>query len=209
LLDFGCAAGYFLKLARNDGWEISGIELSESMVTLVAQTLHVPIVRTIEELPHHDFDAITLWEVIEHLPRPLAELQRLYASLNPGGVIMLSTPNTKHWQVAQEPDQWEGFRPPSHVLFFTAQTIREMLTRAGFTSISIEKGSLLPMLPRWLHNVSVPLQAGLATGQARFWRTSLYTWRAVRALGYLWDRIAHPGLDVFATLEITALKPDE
>ncbi len=207
LLDFGCAAGYFLELARADGWQIAGVELAADMAGQAAQTLSIPIRDTLAKLTHPQFEAITMWEVIEHLPNPVDQLHQFYERLRPGGLLMVSTPNTGHWQAQREPDGWVGYRPPSHLLFFTEKTLTTALTTAGFTQITIRRVSPLPPLPAWLRYISAPLQQNLANGQARFWQASLYTWRAIRLLGWGWQKITHPTDDIFATLEAVAIKP--
>ncbi len=207
LLDFGCAAGYFLKMAQAAGWEISGVELSRSMAEIAEKSVGIPIAADIHALPAEKaFDAITLWEVIEHLPRPLDTLRAFHARLRSGGAVMLSTPNTAHWQAQRAPDRWVGYRPPSHLLYFTPETLEDILHRAGFTRVSVRRVSPLPPLPRWLDAASRPLANSLADGSARPWRLALLAWRAIRILGWGWQKLAHPTDDIFTTLEAIAFK---
>lgn len=203
LLDFGCAAGYFLEVAQASGWDVAGVELSKEMATLAHERLGVPIGRSLTDM-FGEFDVITLWEVIEHLPRPMETLAALQERLRPGGLLMLSTPNTGHWQAQREPDMWEGYRPPSHLLFFTADTLRSALERAGFQQITVQRTSPLPPMPDWLRRSGRPLQQRVADGSARPWRAMLLAWRAVRVFGWGWQRVARPHDDIYATLEAAA-----
>jgi len=207
LLDYGCAAGYFLQVARDDGWQIAGVELSATMAAQAQQTLGIPIASDLAQLPPEPFNVVTLWEVIEHLPRPMPELRRLFDRLQPGGAVMLSTPNNGHWQATREPEAWVGFRPPSHLLFFTSATLAEALRRAGFERISVRGVSPLPRLPGWLRRLSDPLRRGLVEGQSAAWPVALWTWRAIRLAGWGWHRLAHPNEDVYTTLEALAFRP--
>ncbi len=207
LLDFGCADGYFLQLAREDGWDVGGVELSDEMANRAEAALNSLIYRSLTAVPQGQADAVTLWETIEHLPRPLEALGQLRDCLRPGGVLMLSTPNTGHWQARKAPDDWTAYRPPSHLLYFTRQTLHAALERAGFTNIIIQGMSPLPRLPFWLDVPSRPLARSLANGGARHWRTALYAWRAVRAAGLGLQRLTHPAEDYFATLEALAVCP--
>lgn len=206
LLDFGCAAGYFLDVARSEGWQIAGVELSQEMARRASDMLSIPIASSLDSLPDGDFDAICLWEVIEHLPRPIAELRLLRDRLRPGGLLMLSTPNTGHWQAKRQPDGWIGYRPPSHLVFFDERTLADALARAGFDRVTITRVSPLPPLPNWLRDLTAPLQRGLSTGQARAWPVALMAWRATRLLGWGWQMLRHPGDDIFATLEAVAFR---
>ncbi|RLT39926.1 MAG: class I SAM-dependent methyltransferase [Chloroflexi bacterium] len=207
LLDFGCAAGYFLEMARSDGWEIAGVELSTEMARTATQSLGIPVVSNLAALPPGTFQAITLWEVIEHLPRPIDVLAQLSARLSPGGALMLSTPNTAHWQAVRAKEKWVAFRPPSHLLYFTPTTLQRALSAAGFAQISIRGVMPLPELPPLLEKSTASLQRGLANGSAYPWPLALILWRAIRLAAWGWQRIRRPQDNPFATLEAIAFKP--
>lgn len=207
LLDVGCAAGYFLEIACRDGWQVAGIEPSSQIAQMASKALHVPIALSLDTLSETEFDVITMWDVVEHFSQPVAELRRLWGRLRPGGLLMLSTPNTDHWQAVREPGIWTGYRPPFHLTFFTQQTLEDALRRAAFGHIGIRKVSPLPPLPSWLHRISTPLQHDLAVGQASVWLLALLVWRAIRIFGWGWQLIAHPKDDIFATLEALAFRP--
>ncbi len=200
LLDFGCAAGYFLEVAQAHGWEVAGVELSAEMAERARAQTHAPVARELDEL-EGGFDVITLWEVVEHLPRPVETLAALRRRLRPGGLLMLSTPNTGHWQALREPAAWEGYRPPSHLVFFTAETLSRALEQAGFQEVTVQRYAPLPPLPGWLGRTTRPLQQALADGSARPWKAALLAWRAVRLYGWAWQRLWRPQDDIYATLE--------
>jgi 2-polyprenyl-3-methyl-5-hydroxy-6-metoxy-1,4-benzoquinol methylase len=206
ILDFGCAAGYFLQVAQQRGWHINGVELSQEMAHSAEESLRVPIYTSLAAMSDRDFDAITLWEVIEHLPDPIGTLRQLIDRLKPGGVLMLSTPNNGHWQAIRAQAQWVGYRPPSHLQYFTRFTLAEALHRAGLAQIAINGTAPLPPLPRWLSRMSQPLEQALATGQARPWKAALFAWRGIRLFGWGWQKIAHRSDDIFATLEALAVR---
>jgi 2-polyprenyl-3-methyl-5-hydroxy-6-metoxy-1,4-benzoquinol methylase len=206
ILDFGCAAGFFLEEAQQHGWNISGVELSQEMARSAEQLLRIPIYTSLETAPAGNFDAITLWEVIEHLPDPIGVLRQLIERLRPGGVLMLSTPNNGHWQAIRAKEQWISYRPPSHLQYFARSTLTEVLRRAGLTQIIVNGIAPLPPLPAWLSRASRPLEQALAKGQARPWQLALFTWRGIRVLGWGWQKVAHRSDDIFATLEALAVR---
>ncbi len=207
LLDVGCADGCFLQLARAAGWEIAGVEMAAQMASTAARRLGSPIAPDLRDVPEGQFDAVTLWEVVEHLPRPVDELDRMRQRLRPGGVIALSTPNVDHLQALREPARWHGFRPPSHVVLFGASAIVETLGRAGFEQIELRRAAPLPPLPDWLERATAQLRCGLSTGEARPWPAALLLWRAVRLAAWGWYRLTRGNGDIFATLEVTAWRP--
>ncbi|MGC8947356.1 MAG: class I SAM-dependent methyltransferase [Anaerolineae bacterium] len=208
LLDFGCADGFFLELARIDGWEVFGVEVSRPMAEEASRRLGIPIAPSLEELPQQSFDAITLWEVIEHLPEPMATLTQLRERLRSGGVLMLSTPNAGHWQAVRAPDRWTAYRPPAHLVLFTADALHLALGKAGLTDVRIWRTAPLPPLPEPLRQATAPLERSLADGSARPWLLALLLWRAVRLLGWAWQKWTRPQDDIFATLEAMACLPE-
>ena len=128
LLDFGCADGYFLEIStrsRLDGRAVSNYHKAWPIRPKADLGLHIPA--TLSELTETNFDVITLWEVIEHLPDPVEQLRALHERLRQGGVLMLSTPNTGHWLAQNSPAEWDNYRPPSHLFFFTEETLRATL----------------------------------------------------------------------------------
>jgi SAM-dependent methyltransferase len=207
LLDVGCAAGYFLEVAQAEGWTVQGVEPALEMGQETAARLHVPVALSLDALAARSLDVVTLWEVIEHIPCPVEELRLLRHRLRPGGLLMLSTPNAGHWQALREPDSWNGFRPPSHLVFFTKETLEDALRLAGFERISIRGVAPLPPFPGWLRRLSAPLQQGLADGHARFWPLALLSWRVIRLVGWGWQKLVRSGDDIFATLEASAFCP--
>jgi len=207
LLDLGCADGFFLELARAEGWQVFGIEVSRPMAEEASQKLGIPIVSSLQELPRQPFDAITLWEVIEHLPEPVITLSQLREWLHPGGVLMLSTPNAGHWQAVRAPDRWTACRPPAHLVLFTADSLHLALKKACLADIRSWKMAPLPLLPEPLRQATAPLERSLADGTARPWLLALILWRAVRLLGWAWQKLTRPQDDIFATLEAMACRP--
>lgn len=209
LLDFGCADGFFLELARAEGWEVAGVELSRQMAAEASRKLGVPVASSLADFSDRTFDAITLWEVVEHLPEPISELQRLRERLQPGGSLMLSTPNAGHWQAVRAPERWTtGYQPPAHLILLTADSLRLVLKQAGFEHIQVWKTAPLPPLPEPLRRATGRLERSLADGTARPWKVARALWRAVRLLGWGWQKVAHSQDDIFATLEAIACRPN-
>ena len=120
---------------------------------------------------------------------------------------MLSTPNAGHWQAVRAPELWTAYRPPAHLVLFTAESLRLALEKAGLTGIHIWKTSPLPPLPELLRRATMPLERSLADGSARPWKLARALWLAVRLLGWAWQRLTRPHEDIFATLEAMAWRP--
>ena len=96
LLDVGCGAGAFLSAAAGHFDRAVGVEVDPGLCALArSRGLSVINARvealTVEAVGR--FDAITLWDVIEHLNDPVAAIDRLLSLLKPGGVLLLDTPS--------------------------------------------------------------------------------------------------------------------
>jgi SAM-dependent methyltransferase len=207
LLDVGCADGFFLQRAKLRGWEIHGVELSADMAAKASATLGIKVLGSVDALETGNFDAVTLWEVIEHLPRPIEFLSSLREHIRPGGVLMFSTPNTGHWQAVRRHDAWVSYRPPSHIQYFDAASAIDAAKRAGFDKVMVRKTMPLPAMPDWLDRWTKPLHTSLGSGDTSGnWVLKLWLWRAIRMAVIAFKPIAYPKDDMFATLEIMATR---
>lgn len=145
LLDVGCSAGFFLKVAQDAGWQVQGLEFSPDSAQLGRELFGCDIqVGSLlnHDLPAESFDALTLWDVIEHLPEPLAEMRQAHDLLRPGGLVAISTPNIAglfpqlSYQVAGLINYWTHIEPPAHLTQFSVRTLSELLQRAGFEIVA-------------------------------------------------------------------------
>lgn len=137
LLDIGCAAGHFLLGMRMRGeWELYGVELSDEVAGIARQRHNLNVVTgTLEEAGYPDafFDAITMWDVLEHLHDPTGSLREIHRILKPGGLLVIRVPNLASWDAAVFGRYWAGLDAPRHLYLFTPTTLRRMLQDAGFT----------------------------------------------------------------------------
>ena len=98
VLDIGCGGGLFLSMLKQEGAEVIGIELSDSRAQY-AKTRHNleihkhPIESDFwQEGYTNHFDAVTLWDVIEHVNYPVQTLQCAANVLKQGGLLLIDTP---------------------------------------------------------------------------------------------------------------------
>src|SRR5439155_1182863 len=140
LLDAGCAMGFFLNQARADGWEVEGIDPSRWAAEYARRefglTVHnAPLVKV--PLPPASFDVITLWDVVEHLPHPVADLTHLAKALKPGGLFALSTHSIGSLSARLLGPRYP-FLMAMHVTHFNRKTIRDLFARAGLRMFKME-----------------------------------------------------------------------
>lgn len=139
-LDIGCATGVFLEVLRSAGWQAQGIELSPFAARRTAQKGFHVFEGDWRDAPFPDnsFELISLWDVIEHIPDPLQALHSCRRWLQPGGILLLSTPDASAWLARLLGPYWLGYRSAGeHVYFFGRDTMSELLRQAGFKVVRI------------------------------------------------------------------------
>jgi 2-polyprenyl-3-methyl-5-hydroxy-6-metoxy-1,4-benzoquinol methylase len=135
LLDVGCGTGLFVCATQNAGWAATGVDASAWAVANGRQRcpgarFRVGLLPDIDFSPG-SFDVVTLWDVLEHVPRPVELLERIRSWLALDGWLLLSLPNAgsriarvmgKHWVLLLR----------EHLWYFSPATIATLLSRAGF-----------------------------------------------------------------------------
>ena len=94
LLDVGCGPGLFLSLAREQGWKVEGVELSRKQAERATQEFGVDVACAdfvTADLARQRYDVITMWDFLEHVPKPEAVLDRARSLLAPGGYLLVFT----------------------------------------------------------------------------------------------------------------------
>ena len=139
MLDVGAATGFFLDLARRRGWSVHGVEPS-SYAAQLGQAKGIDVrAGTLEDqnFPAGSFDAVTLWDVIEHLPDPNTTLQRIHALLKSGGVLAINTPDSASLLAHIMGLNWHLVTPPEHLNLFHRKSIRTLLEREGYEVLQV------------------------------------------------------------------------
>ncbi len=131
VLDVGCAAGFFLDAARDAGLEAQGVEPGPSGDRARAAG-HLVVRGTLADAGELGvFDAVTLWEVLEHVADPLELLEQALRHVRAGGVLALSTPTVSGLQGRLLGKRFPMVTPPNHLSLFSRPGLERLLARAG------------------------------------------------------------------------------
>lgn len=139
LLDIGCGYGFFLQMAKADGWDVYGIDLCQSAIKYAnLQGFNVTDVSLFEKSYNdEEFDVVTMFYVLEHLRNPKQYLQEIFRILKPKGVLFVRLPHTtpiaKVLKALGIPNKL--YDAPSHISDFSPVTIKRILQKSGFTNI--------------------------------------------------------------------------
>ncbi len=135
LLDVGCGGGTFLKLASQVGFEVFGLEQSPEAVRISREHLSDRVLQGSEEeliSRGEQFDLITLFHVLEHLPSPFAYLKNLKKLLKKPAGLVIQAPNSRSLQAKIFGSRWYGLDCPRHLYNYTSFSLLHLLGRAGF-----------------------------------------------------------------------------
>jgi 2-polyprenyl-3-methyl-5-hydroxy-6-metoxy-1,4-benzoquinol methylase len=139
ILDFGCGLGFFLEEARRVGWDAYGSEYEPRAVEINRSKgltcVQAPIGP--EDFSPGWFDAITAFEVVEHLRDPREEAALIATLLRPGGVFYCTTPNFGSLSRRALRSRWAVIEYPEHLLYFAPGTLSGWLQRFGFRPIQL------------------------------------------------------------------------
>ena len=140
ILDVGCAMGFFVDVAEDAGWSAYGLDISEHAVER-ARLRHGDRVErgTFPEAnpPADEFDAITMWDYLEHTQNPRQELSRAFDLLSEGGLLALTTPDVRTWPAKIMGHRWMHLKPQEHLFYFSRRTLRRLLEEVGFRVLNI------------------------------------------------------------------------
>jgi SAM-dependent methyltransferase len=160
LLDLGCGVGNFLAVARDSGFDVTGVELNPSAVRFARETYGLSEIFAMrpEEFhaanPDKTFDVVTFFEVLEHQDDPQGFLKVAQESLASGGYIALSVPNRTRWQKGVETLDY----PPNQLTRWSPLALRNFLEKNGFEVLSMRQE------PLTINRAAQVLSTGLRTG---------------------------------------------
>ena len=180
LLDVGTHVGRFVYLARQAGWEAEGAEFNPVTASYAVQRTGAPIHQGPAQslaAQGRRYSALTLNDVLEHIPRPGPLLAELRGLLHPGAVVAIKVPHGPMQRLK------EGFRRTVlrqaeagvgvryvHVNHFTVASLRQCLERAGFRTVEVVVAPP-DFMPAWCAD-RTPSQARTALLRMAVYRTA-------------------------------------
>lgn len=172
LLDIGAGTGDFLVVAKNDGWQITGIEPGEKPKS-IAINKGVSFANDLSELENNSFDVITMWHVLEHVPDLEFQIKELKRLIKPNGTIIIAVPNFNSFDAVYYGKFWAAFDVPRHLWHFSKTAIEKLF--------AIENLKLVKVLPMKFDSFYVSLLSEkYKNGKMNFIKAFWIGWKSNR-----------------------------
>jgi 2-polyprenyl-3-methyl-5-hydroxy-6-metoxy-1,4-benzoquinol methylase len=180
ILEIGCGEGGTGALAKAEGkcGTYVGIELDPAAAQEARKALDLVIEANVEDYDFAEigagFDAVILSEVLEHLVDPWTVLERIRAVMQPGGLVLASSPNIAHHKIIKAllRGRFEyaasGAMDQTHLRWFTPNSYRDMFEEAGFETVALGPLNMLGRKARILNALSLGRFAHLFASQITY-----------------------------------------
>lgn len=148
ILEIGSGAGYFLREARKQGFDVFGIELNKIQADFINENLNIPCEQSAlsdNTFAGEKFDIIYHCDVISHFYDPIAEFEKARIKLNENGYMIFETGNLGDVNTTFL-KYITKFQYPDHLFFFSEKNLRTLLEMTGFKLIKIYRFSIVPFL---------------------------------------------------------------
>jgi 2-polyprenyl-3-methyl-5-hydroxy-6-metoxy-1,4-benzoquinol methylase len=141
IYEIGCAYGFWLQTATQNGIRAAGIDVSPEAVRYASEVLNQnAALGSFEdaEIPPGRFQAFCMWDTIEHLVHPNTFLAKISSLLPRSGWFFATTGDIASKHAQRSGPQWRMIHPPTHLQYFSTNTMSRFLQRHGLQVVSIK-----------------------------------------------------------------------
>lgn len=137
VLDVGCGTGDFLKFGLKEGYKVVGVEPNDQARKLANEKL-LTVKKELSEISKQQFDVITLWHVLEHVPDYNDYINQLKSLLKSNGILIIAVPNFKSYDATYYKKYWAAWDVPRHLWHFSKNTMWNISNRHQLALIHIK-----------------------------------------------------------------------
>lgn len=140
LLEIGCAFGFFLKFAKDTGWETTGFEISKYASKLAKEKYRINVINSnfLTYQSDEKYDFACLFDTIEHLQDPSSMIKKVAEALKPSSKIIITTGNIDALSAKVLGSKWRLLAPPLHIYYYTPKTLSALLEKHGFKVLTVK-----------------------------------------------------------------------
>lgn len=131
ILDYGCGTGHFLHYCQQKGLDVHGVEPNELARTTANSLIPNQAVQKDLKQSDRDFDIITLWHVLEHVPDLNDTLKDLQERMSTKARVYIAVPNASSWDSEHYNEMWAAYDTPRHLWHFTKKPMTRLLQKNG------------------------------------------------------------------------------
>ena len=176
VLDIGCAFGPYLDAANDAGWQVFGTDISKEAVDYVQNALHYPAAVApfpefdpVSEFGVKNFDAVTMWYVIEHFQDLDSVLKGVSKILKNGGIFAFSTPSASGVSARFNTQSFFQNSPSDHYTLWEPGRAASILRRYGFKVCKVVSTGHHPeRFPNLKGHKATSLKFALYSGASHF-----------------------------------------
>jgi len=158
ILDIGSSTGVFLDAMIRTGWKGKGVEVNPQAVDYARQKFNLDVdCANFEDTNPTNvlYDAVTMWDVLEHTYNPANVLRQVNAILKENGILAMTLPYWESFDRVVFGDYWIGYDIPRHLFVFSKPVLKKLLEKSGFSVITQSSGlsgyyTFLSSLQRWV-----------------------------------------------------------
>lgn len=175
ILDVGAGTGDFLVTAQKAGYTVAGVEPNTKARALAKQK-GVELLSNLGELNDKQFEVITLWHVLEHLPDLEHQIKTIISKLTNEGTLIIAVPNFKSFDANYYRTYWAGYDVPRHLWHFSKTAITKLFQQHDMEVISIR--------PMWFDAFYVSMLSEKYKGNKRYLISAFFVglWSNLKAI---------------------------
>jgi 2-polyprenyl-3-methyl-5-hydroxy-6-metoxy-1,4-benzoquinol methylase len=151
ILDLGCGTGAFLATMKAAGWKYTGLEPDDAArkKAFELHNINPQPSHEIFNLPHNNYDAITMWHVLEHVHQLQEYMTQMKSMLTLNGLIFIAVPNYTSYDAQHYGEHWAALDVPRHLYHFSPASMKKLVEKHG---LSIKK-----IKPMWFDSYYVSM----------------------------------------------------
>lgn len=151
ILDLGSGTGAFAGEMKQNGWQVTALEPDGDARKVAAESFGVSLQDTNEfyNLAAQQFDAITMWHVLEHVHDLQGYMSKLKELLKEKGRLIIAVPNYTSGDAAVYGEYWAAYDVPRHLYHFSPASMKGLVEKHGLKILGYE--------PMWYDSFYVSL----------------------------------------------------
>jgi 2-polyprenyl-3-methyl-5-hydroxy-6-metoxy-1,4-benzoquinol methylase len=140
LLDVGCGTGQFLGHMKTHGYLVTGMEPDIGARQNAIADHAIEVLPTLEAIPSAEqFQVVTMWHVLEHVPDLRRTLKKLYSVMADRGHLFIAVPDRESWDAAYYSSNWAAYDVPRHLNHLRKKDLERLLHEHGFSLLKVER----------------------------------------------------------------------